>query len=452
VADRFDLRKDIQFETTVEQAHYHADDHRWHVKTSDGKRWVSQFFITAAGCLTEVNKPKFRGLDSFEGDWYHTARWPHEGVDFTGKRVGFIGTGSTGIQAIPQIAKAAEHLTVFQRTPNFSLPAHNHPLDDDYQREIKSRYGELRQKARESQGGFPLPFEPAPSALEVDDETRTEMFEEAWQKGAASLVFRFADVGVDIRANETAANFVRAKIAETVKDPATAEKLMPKDHPIGTKRICIDSSYFETYNRDNVDLVDVRADPIEEITPSGIRTAQEHYELDVIVFAIGFDAMTGALFAIDVRGDEGQSLKDEWAEGPKTYLGLMTHGFPNMFMITGPGSPSVLSNMPTSIEQHVELIGAAIENLQAQGLDTMEATAEAQEGWVHHVNEVAAGTLYPQANSWYMGANIPGKVRIFQPYVGGVGNYRKTCDEVVADGWRGFELSATGAGRSTAAA
>jgi cyclohexanone monooxygenase len=446
VADRFDLRKDISFETPVQQAHFNDEDALWHVRTADGRDFTAKYFITAAGCLTEVNKPKFRGLDSFEGDWYHTARWPETGVDFTGKRVGVIGTGSTGIQAIPQIAKAAGHLTVFQRTPNYSLPAHNHPLEPDHQREIKARFGELREKARHSPAGLYVDATPpSKSALEATEEERLAAYEEGWKAGLGGVLSAFTDVTTDLDANATAAEFVRTKIRETVQNPEFAEVLASQDYPIGTKRICIDTEYFETYNRDNVSLADIKANPIEEITPKGIRLADgTEHELDIIVFAIGFDAMTGALLAIDIRGEEGTPLKEAWAEGPKTYLGLQSVGFPNMFMITGPGSPSVLSNMPTSIEQHVEWIGHALEDLREQGLDTIEATREAQDAWVEHVNDVADQTLYKHANSWYLGANIPGKVRVFMPYVGGVGNYRAKCDEVRAKGYEGFALSASG--------
>jgi acetyl esterase/lipase/cation diffusion facilitator CzcD-associated flavoprotein CzcO len=382
-------------------------------------------------------------LDSFDGDWYHTGQWPHEGVDFTGKRVGFIGTGSTGIQAIPQIAKHASHLYVFQRTPNFSMPAYNAPLAPETQAEIKADYRHRRQLSRESASGLPSTHPdvaPKESALSVSDEERTRRYEEGWRRGgAAGVTFAFNDIATNIEANTTAAEFVRGKITELVRDPEVAQRLMPHDHPIGTKRICVDTEYYETYNRDNVTLVDVRANPIQALTPAGLRTNADEFELDSIVFAIGFDAMTGALNEIDIQGRDGVVLKDKWSEGPRTYLGLAVVGFPNMFTITGPGSPSVLSNMVVSIEQHVDWIAACLQRLSEDGLDTIEARQDAEDEWVEHVNDVANATLYPQTNSWYMGANIPGKPRIFMPYVGGVGNYRRHCDDIAADDYRGFE-------------
>jgi cation diffusion facilitator CzcD-associated flavoprotein CzcO len=445
VADRFDLRRDIQLNTRVIAMHYQQDENRWLVRTNDGAEYRARYCVSAAGCLSSVNRPSFPGLDSFEGDWYHTAQWPHKGVDFTGKRVGFVGTGSTGIQAIPRIARQADQLFVFQRTPNFSMPAYNGPLAPETQAEIKADYAARRQICRESGAGIPSTHPdvaPQRSALDVSDEERLRIYEEGWRRGgAAGVMFAFNDIATNPEANISAANFVRGKIRETVNDPAVAELLMPHDHPIGTKRICVDIEYYETYNRDNVTLVDVRSAPIQRITPSGLRTAAAEYGLDAIVFAIGFDAMTGALFEMDIRGREGQRLKDKWSAGPRTYLGLASAGFPNLFIVTGPGSPSVLSNMVVSIEQHVDWITDCLAHLEEHGVRHIEPTVEAEDAWVEHVNEVANMTLYPRANSWYVGANIPGKPRIFMPYVGGVGNYRKLCDEVAAEGYRGFELS-----------
>ena len=442
VADRFELRRDIELETLVTQAHFHEDSNRWLIRTSDGKRYSAKYCVMATGCLSSVNTPKFNGLETFEGDWYHTARWPHEGVDFTGRRVGVIGTGSTGIQAIPRIAEHAEHLYVFQRTPNFSMPARNRPLHRDELREAKATYRERRAVSRVSQRGTPFPMA-TKSALEVTPKEREAKFEAAWADGGPNgITGSYLDISTNTEANELAAQFVRAKIREIVEDPAVAELLMPKDHPIGTKRICVDTDYYRTYNRDNVTLVDVRSSPIEEITPRGIRTWDEHYELDAIVFAIGFDAITGALSEIDIRGRGFLGLKDKWAEGPRTYLGLGSVGFPNLFLVTGPGSPSVLSNMVTSIEQHIDWTTDCVDHLERLGVEFIEATADAEDGWVHHVNEVARETLYPSAASWYMGANIPGKPRIFMPYIGGVGAYREICDRVAANGYEGFRLGA----------
>jgi cyclohexanone monooxygenase len=446
VADRFDLRPDIQLRTRVVAVHYDEDAGHWTVKTDDGAMVRADFCVMASGCLSAVNRPAFPGLDDFRGDWYHTARWPGDGVDLTGKRVGFVGTGSTGIQAIPQIAKQAKHLYVFQRTANFSIPARNAPLDSAAQRAIKANYREIRRLQRESGGGasFTHPDVAQPvSAFDVSPEERDRILESGWTAGgAAGVLFAFNDLLIDPAANEAAADFVRAKIRSIVADRATAEALCPHTHPIGTKRICVDIDYYETYNRENVTLVDVRGVPIEGITATGVQTVAGHYEVDALVFAIGFDAMTGALTEIDLRGRGGQVLKDKWASGPRAYLGLATAGFPNLFIVTGPGSPSVLSNMVVSIEQHVDWIADCITDLRDRGQSTIEATHEAEDAWVAHVNQLADATLYPRANSWYVGANIPGKARVFMPYVGGVGNYRIKCDEVRSNGYEGFLCSA----------
>jgi cation diffusion facilitator CzcD-associated flavoprotein CzcO len=441
VADRFDLRRDIQFNTAVTHAHYDDDTNRWLVQLADGSQLSAHYCIMAAGCLSSVNRPDFAGLESFAGKWYHTAQWPPEGVDFSGQRVGCIGTGSTGIQAIPQIARQAEQLFVFQRTANFSLPAHNGPLAAETQRQVKASYPERRQQSRQSRVGLPV-VPPQRGAMEVTAEERQHVYEAAWQKGGvASLTAAFKDLLLNPEANATAADFVRAKIRATVRDPAVAETLSPKTHPLGTKRICVDIDYYETYNRANVTLVDISGAPIQSITPSGLRTANAEYQLDSIVFATGFDAMTGALFDIDIRGRDGQTLKAKWAGGPRAYLGVATAGFPNLFIVTGPGSPSVLSNMVVSIEQHVDWIADCLSYLAAHGRDRIEATVEAEDLWVQHVNEVANTTLYPSAKSWYVGANIPGKPRIFMPYVGGVGVYRQKCDQVAASGYEGFSVT-----------
>ena len=441
VADRFDLRRDIQFNTRVQHAHYDESSNRWDVLTDDGQQYSTRYCIMAVGCLSAPNRPDFKGLDSFDGCWYHTGLWPHEGVDFSGLRVGVIGTGSSAIQAIPQIAKQAEHVYVFQRTPNYSVPAHNAPLDSERQRQVKATYPARRQQARLSRAGIPLD-PPQRSALEVTPEERVQVFEAGWQRGGVgSLNGTFKDLATNPEANETVAQFVRDKIRQIVHDPATAELLTPRDYPFGTKRLCVDIDYFETYNRPNVTLVDVRSAPIQEITPDGLRTTNATYTLDAIVFATGYDAMTGPLLAIDIRGCDGLALKTKWTAGPRTYLGVATAGFPNMFMITGPGSPSVLSNMVVSIEQHVEWITDCLRFLEGHRYARIEPSQEAEDAWVEHVNEVANLTLYPRANSWYMGANIPGKPRIFMPYVGGVGAYRQKCDEIAANNYEGFRLS-----------
>ena len=356
VADRFDLRRNIQLNTRVTAAMFLEDSNRWQVETDRGDCVTARFLITGIGCISTGNVPNIPGLDSFEGDWYHTGSWPHERVDFAGRRVGVIGTGSSGVQAIPVIAGQAKHLTVFQRTPQFTIPARHETVDRRFiEEEVKPNYDEIWKKARWSKAGFPADFSEV-SALDVSAEERRNTYESLWAQGGTQFLYgTYKDIRTDRRANDTAAEFIRSKIRETVDDPETTEKLLPTDHPFGSKRTLIDTNYFETYNRENVELVDIRHSPIEEITPRGIRTEDEEYELDTIVFATGFDAMTGTFFKMDIRGRNELSLRDKWAEGPKTYLGLQVAGFPNMFMITGPGSPSVLSNMPVSIEQHIRM-------------------------------------------------------------------------------------------------
>ncbi len=443
VADKLDLRRDIRFKTRVAAARFNERTNRWDVETDDGGRVSAKFFISAVGCLSTAQIPNIKGLERFGGKWYHTGAWPHEGVDLTGKRVGLIGTGSSGIQAIPVIAEQAAHLTVFQRTPNFSVPARNGPMTAEFQRQVKTNYGEIRRKNRESFIGMPFDV-PEKSALEATPEERKRVYDDLWQVGGFRFLFSsYNDLILNQDANDTAAEYVRERIREMVRDPATAEKLSPRAYPIGTKRPPIDTDYFETFNRDNVTLVDLQASPIEEITPTGIRTRDAEYELDTIVFATGFDAMTGSLFKLNIRGKGGVSLQEAWADGPHTYLGVATAGFPNLFMITGPGSPSVLSNMPVSIEQHVEWIGDCIDYLRNHAMDTIEATEEAQRAWVARVNQEADATLFPRADSWYMGANVPGKPRVFTPFAGGVGTYRQVCSEIAEKGYEGF-LTARG--------
>ncbi|WP_407520036.1 flavin-containing monooxygenase [Methylobacterium oryzisoli] len=440
VADRFDLRRDIQFETRVTGAAFDDARNRWTVTTAAGERFEAAFLITAVGCLSAANVPAIPGLETFAGAWYHTGRWPHEGVDFTGKRVGLIGTGSTGIQATPVIAAQAAHLTVFQRTANYSVPARNGPMGPEVQREIKANYAAIREKARASTNGHPFDVSDQ-SALDVAEEERLARYEAAWERGGLRFRAVFRDLLLDKAANDTASEFIRAKIRSIVKDPEVAARLTPTDHPFASKRPPIDTDYFETFNRDNVGLVDLKATPIEAIVPEGVRTRDATYPLDVIVFATGFDALTGPLLALDIRGSGGRPLREAWAAGPRTYLGLQTPGFPNLFTITGPGSPSVLTNMPIAIEQHVEWITRCIAHLREQGLERIEATPEATESWVAHVNEAAHATLLPMANSsWYLGANVPGKPRVFMPYAGGMARYRAHCETVARKGYEGFAL------------
>jgi cyclohexanone monooxygenase len=441
VADRFDLRRDIQFDTRVTAATWDAAAQCWDIVTDHGDRVSARFCIMATGCLSEAKQPEIDGIDSYAGQIFHTGRWPHEGVDFSDMRVGVIGTGSSGIQSIPVIAEQAAHVTVFQRTPNFTMPAKNAPLDLEAISARKARAREHRQAMRESRAGVVVPM-PEHSALRVDDEAREAQFEKAWASGTLyGMVAAFNDLLVDRDANDTAAEYVRARIREVVDDPEVAERLSPRNHPFGTKRPCLDTDYYATYNRDNVTLVDVRDTPIVAITPTGIRTASEEIAVDAIVLATGFDAMTGPLLRPDITGAGGVKLRDKWAAGPRTYLGIATAGFPNLFTITGPGSPSVLVNMLVAIEQHVDWVGDCIAYLRARHLGSIDATVEAEDAWVDHVNAVANLTLFPTANSWYMGANVPGKPRVFMPYIGGFPRYNETCEAVAADDYRGFRLT-----------
>ncbi len=451
VADRFDLRRDIQFDTRVERAVFDESANAWQVATSDGKTVSARFVVLATGCLSNARKPDIKGLDRFKGPVYHTGNWPHESIDFTGFRVGVIGTGSSAIQSIPLIADQAKHLTVFQRTPNFSVPARNAPLTAEERQKFRDNYPEIRRFAREQARNGIYAEQPDRGALDDGEDARRAKFDERWQRGGLTFMYVYNNLGLDKAANDTAADFVRGKIAEAVKDPATARLLQPTSYPIGTKRICIDTDYFETFNRPNVTLVDIKSQPIEEVTANAVRAGGKSYEIDALVLATGFDAMTGSVARIDINGRGGQTLNQKWAEGPKSYLGLMSAGFPNLFIITGPGSPSVLSNMIVSIEQHVDWIADCLVYMRDRGLATIEAGGEAEEKWVAHVNEVAAGTLYPQANSWYMGANIPGKPRIFMPYIGGVGVYRQICSDVAANGYEGFVLRGAEQPRKVAA-
>jgi cation diffusion facilitator CzcD-associated flavoprotein CzcO len=441
VADRFDLKRDILFNTRVTAAHYDEAANRWRVQTEAGETFVAKFLITAVGCLSTANVPTFEGLESFQGNWYHTGQWPHEGVDFTGKRVGMIGTGSTGIQAAPVIAAAAKHLTVFQRTANYSVPARNAKLAPEFQRYIKENPDEIRAATRETLNGMAFRIEER-LAVETPPEEREAIYEAAWERGGLQFRATFKDMLVDKAANDTAADFIRRKIRSIVKDPKTAATLSDIDHPYAAKRPPIDTNYFETFNRPNVTLVDVKATPIERISPAGVCTTEAEYELDIIVFATGFDAMTGPMLRMDIRGRDGVALRDVWEAGPRNYLGLQIAGFPNLFTITGPGSPSVLCNMPVAIEQHADWIADCIAHMRANGLERIEARPDAVDKWVAEVNEVASKTLLPLAtHSWYLGANIPGKPRVFMPYAGGMVRYREICNDVVARGYEGFSLA-----------
>ena len=440
VADRFDLRRDIVFKTRVTEAIFDEAANVWRIATDTGERVTAAFCIMATGCLSSANVPDFEGRESFRGETYHTGRWPHADVDFAGKRVGIIGTGSSAIQAIPIIARQAAQLTVFQRTPNYSIPARNTSIDTELVRDIKAEYPAFRARNAKMPAGFgsKIPQNDAP-ALADDPSSRDANYSERWQRGGFGFLSAYNDLLADRNANETAAEFVRERIRETVQDPAVAELLCP-DNVIGCKRPCLDTGYFETYNQPNVRLVDVRSQPIERITTAGIVVGDEEHALDCIVFATGFDAMTGAVLNIDVRGRNALTLEEKWSAGPRTYLGLGTAGFPNLFLISGPGSPSVLTNMLCSIEQHVDWIADCLTNLRRDGVAAIEATAAAEDAWVAHVNAVADTTLYPTCNSWYLGKNIPGKPQVFMPLVG-FPPYVEKCDEVTANGYEGFALA-----------
>jgi cyclohexanone monooxygenase len=440
VADRLDLRRDMRFETRVTGAVFNEATHRWTVRTDRGDVVSATWCVMATGCLSAARMPDFPGLESFKGKTYHTGHWPHEGVDFTGLRVGVVGTGSSAIQSIPVIAAQAAQVTVFQRTPNFSIPSRNGPMPDAYARTWKDVYPAKRAEARATRNGI-LANPNDQSAIETPEPERLAVYEKRWESGGTTFMAAFNDLIFNKASNDTAAEFVRSKIRAMVEDPAKAALLAPTNHPIGTKRICVDTDYYLTYNRPNVDLVDVRNAPIEAVTPDGLLVGGQEYAFDAIVFATGFDAMTGALTRMGIVGRDGEALAEKWEAGPRTYLGLMTAGFPNMFMITGPGSPSVLSNMIVSIEQHVDWIADCLSHLTRAGADCIEPTLAAEDAWVRHVNEVADTTLYPSAASWYMGANIPGKPRVFMPYIGGVGAYRQKCDEIAAKGYEGFQVA-----------
>jgi len=440
VADRFDLRKDITFGTRITSAVWDEDRRVWTVGTESGDSVTATYLISGAGNLSVPKKPEFPGIENFAGEVYLTGNWPHEPVDFTGKRVGIIGTGSSGIQAITEIAKQAGHLSVFQRTPNYATPIGNTPVTDEEIAHVKAHYDEIRAASRNHFLGVPYD-QVQDSALAVSAEERRRVFDERWDAGGFRLfIDSFRDILFDREANDTVAEYIRERIYERVNDPEVAKLLAPTNYPYATKRPPLETNYYETYNRDNVTLVDVASAPIREITATGVRTAAADHELDVIVLATGFDAMTGPLLAMGIVGRDGERLEDKFAGGPRTYLGLMMHKFPNLFLVTGPQSPSVLYNMPLAIEDHVDFATDAIAHLRERGLDTIEPTLEAEDAWVEHCAELAAATLMPNTDSWYMGANIPGKPRVCLVYLGGAPAYRAKCAEVVERGYEGFEL------------
>ncbi|HCO89766.1 MAG TPA: cyclohexanone monooxygenase [Alphaproteobacteria bacterium] len=457
VADRFDLRRDMVFNSRVSAASFDEDAKHWTVTTEQGESYTADFCVMATGCLSMPNKPEFPGADRFKGEVYHTGMWPKEAVDFTGKRVAVIGSGSSGVQAIPVIAEQAGEVIAIQRSPVYTFPANNRKLEDGYMDLAKADYATIREQQRNSQTGIiyysprrqkpegAAPGKPKRRPSKTILELTPEQRKQEIRDFGFNVLSQYVDVHTDPEANEIACELYRETLRELVKDPAVADRLAPKNYPIGCKRPVIDTDYYLAFNRPNVRLVDLReTGPIEEITETGLRTQNgAHIEFDMLVYATGFDAMTGALKRMDITGRGGRKLVEKWEDGPRTYLGLQISGFPNMFTITGPGSPSVLSNVIVSIEQHVDWIADCLSYLRGHDLHVIEAEEQAESDWVAHVNEVAKGTMFtaPTCNSWYLGSNIPGKPRIFMPYVAGVHTYRQKCDEIAADGYRGFALA-----------
>ncbi|WP_304119244.1 NAD(P)/FAD-dependent oxidoreductase [Mycolicibacterium bacteremicum] len=439
VADKLHLRSGITFNTRVVSAVFDEDALQWAVTTDAGETVTARFVVMATGPLSSPLKPNINGLDDFGGEVYHTAHWPHEGVDFTGKRVAVIGTGSSGIQSIPIIAEQASQLYVFQRTPNYSVPAGNRPLSADEITQAKATYDERRRKSWRSGGGSPHVAHPK-MTMEASPDERRDAFEKRWQLGGVLFSKTFADQMIDMEANEEARKFYEEKIRAVIDDPEVADLLIPNDHPIGTKRICTDTNYFQTFNRSNVTLVSVRTTPIESIDANGITTTADHFDVDAIVLATGFDAMTGTLAKIDIVGRKGQKLVEDWADGPRTYLGLGVDGFPNLFLVSGPGAPAVLANMVLHAEAHINWIADAIDYLDEHDVDAIEATTDAVDDWVAECNKRADATLFPKANSWYMGANVPGKPRVFMLFIGGFATYLGICADVANAGYKGFSL------------
>ena len=439
VADRFDLRPDIRLETRVTSAVYNEADARWQVTTDGDDDFSARFCIMATGCLSAANTPEFEGLKDFTGRVFHTGKWPHSEVDFSGRHVGVIGTGSSGVQIIPEIAKRAAHLTVFQRTPSYVAEAFNRPLNAADKSETKANYAEIRAAAKKTFGGF-TNVANAQSAMDVSEEECRTALEEGWKSGGNSLMASFNDIADNKGSNLRAQEFVRGKIRQAVPDAETAEKLSP-EHLIGCKRLCLGTNYYDTYNRDNVTLVSLGEKGVERFTSTSLVSGDAEFEIDDLVMATGFDAMTGALSRIPIYGRNNIPLNKAWDAGPRTYLGLMTHGFPNLFTITGPGSPSVLTNMLPTIEQHVEWIADCIDYLQKKKIKEIEADLQAQDDWVEHGNAIASKTLRYSCSSWYLGANVPGKPRVFMPYIGGMPAYREKCEAVSAAGYEGFNLN-----------
>lgn len=441
VTDRFGLRGDIEFSTQVESAAFVEASGRWQVRTDRGTEFDAQFLVLGVGCLSTTHTPQFEGMSDFGGRVLHTGRWPHDGVDFAGQRVGVIGTGSSAIQSIPLIAEEAERLVVFQRTPNYVVPARNRPLSDQDRNEIRRDYRGFRRRAKQRPSAFLFPFH-TDSALEVSAADRRQRYDEQWEIGGLPFLGAFGDLLTSKAANDTVVEYWQAKVREVVDDPEVAERLIPKGDIFGCKRLCAGTNYYETYNRANVRLVDCSATGITRFTPEGLEAAGESFELDVVVCATGFDAMTGSVTRLDLRGKGGQRIQDKWSAGPLNYLGLAVAGFPNMFYLAGPGSPSVFATMVTGIEHQVDWLADCLRWMRQQGWATIEATPPAESAWVGEVNDVASKTLRSTCNSWYLGSNIPGKPRVFMPYIGGFPTYVEICDTVASTGYEGFAVAA----------
>ena len=440
VVKKFNLKENIVFNTSVKSATFDENLKNWILET-DSKSYSSKFCVMATGTLSSIKQPNFDGLQNFKGDWYVTGEWPHEKLDFTSKKVAIIGTGSSAVQSIPVIAEEAKNLTVFQRSPNYTIPANNRPLTKKELSNAKSSYDQIREKAKYTRAGIGYNQFEERKLLDLSSEEIKKELNNRWKIGGQEIFTAgFTDVGVNVEANKIVADFVKSKIKEIVKDPNVAELLSPED-AIGCKRLCADTNYFETYNRENVELIDLNSNPINSITENGILTNDKEFKFDSIIFATGFDAMTGALQAIDITGKNGKKLKQVWKDGPKSFLGLLINGFPNLFTVTGPGSPSVLTNMMVAIEQHVEWISDCINFLSKSNLNEVEADELFQIEWMDHIEEVAKNTLRYTCNSWYVGANVPGKKRVFMPYAGGFGKYREKCDEIAENNYSILRIS-----------
>jgi len=452
VADKFDLRRDVTFDTRVAAARYDQTSGRWLIITETGDAYSAQFCIMATGQLSTFNRPEIPGADLFRGAQYDTGLWPHEPVVLDGLRVGVVGTGSSGIQTIPEVAKVAAQVVVFQRTPNFSVPAGHRRISAEEDAALKATYPARRAEVKHSPTGNVVDWNPQPIAEDPDPASRRANFERRLRNGAFTILQAYGDLLTDMDANAVLTEYMQDMIRAKINDPKVADILVPTGYPAASKRLCVDDGYFETFNRDNVRLVDLRETPITEITENGIRIEgdEDDIELDVIIWATGFDGMTGAMTRIDITGRDGLTIGEAWEHGPRAYLGAMIHGFPNLFMIAGPGSPSVLGNVIHSAEQHVNWFDAAFKYMREHGLDTMEPTAEAEAEWLAHVATAADATVFTKVNSWYLGSNIPGKPRVFMIYVGGTNAFRDICDEIAADNYRGFEMTAASSGLAVA--